>query len=396
MKRGPKDFACAGGSPTFASTIPVGQLYFPEWDQYEAAVRGIIQRRYYSNHGPLVRNLESRVETYLGVRNALVVANGTLGLYLVALALGLQGKVIMPSFTFIATAQAFLMAGIEPVFCEVDPLTHHMTPEAAEAVLEDGVCAVCAVNLWGGTANLPGLEDWARSHRLPLIFDSAHAFGVQRAEGMVGRFGRAEVFSFHATKVMSATEGGCICTDDDDLAERIRNIRSDNGIRRPVNVALTVNGRMSEAQAAIALMSLDDIERRVANNRNIFETYGAALATVPGVRIVEPNGVVHSNYQNAVVEISESEYGLSRDHLWAILRAEGVSVRRYFRPGAHRCVPFDKIRPQQLEALPVTDGLCQTVLQLPIGARVTPADAATIAGLIRDSHVHAEALRPRV
>jgi dTDP-4-amino-4,6-dideoxygalactose transaminase len=199
--------------------------------------------------------------------------------------------------------------------------------------------------------------------------------------------------------VMSATEGGCICTDDDDLAERLRNIRSDNGIRQPMAVSLTVDARMSEAQAAIALMSLDDFERRVANNCDIFETYRSALATVPGVRIVEPNGpngVVRSNYQNVVVEISESEYGLSRDDLWAILRAEGIRARRYFKPGVHRCVPFDSMRPQQVEALPVTDGLCQTVLQLPIGAMVTPADAATIAGLIRDAHVHAEVLRSRV
>jgi dTDP-4-amino-4,6-dideoxygalactose transaminase len=395
-KRGPEDFACAGGSPTFSSAIPVGQLYFPEFDKYEAAIRGIAQRHYYTNHGPLVRDLELRLEAYLGVRNALVVANGTLGLYLVALALGLQGKIIMPSFTFIATAQAFLLAGIEPVFCDVDPLTHHITPQTAEAVLEDGVGAVCAVNLWGGTADVRGLEDWAGSRELPLIFDSAHAFGVQRAEGMVGGFGRAEVFSFHATKVMSATEGGCVCTDDDDLAERVRNIRSDNGIRRPVAVPLTVNARMSEAEAAIALMSLDDFDRRVANNRDIFEAYRSVLATVPGVRVVEPNGVVRSNYQSVVVQISETEYGLSRDDLWTVLRAEGVRGRRYFTPGTHRCVPFSSMRPQHIEALPVTDGLCKTVLQLPVGAMVTPADAATIAGLIRDAHLHAEALRAHV
>jgi len=153
---------------------------------------------------------------------------------------------------------------------------------------------------------------------------------------------------------------------------------------------------VSEAQAAIALMSLDDFERRVANNRDIFEAYRSVLAAVPGVRIVEPNGVVRSNYQSVVLEISESEYGLTRDDLWAILDAEGVQARRYFKPGVHRCVPFDGMRPQQVEALPETDRLCQTVLQLPIGAMLTAADAATIAGIIRDAHVHAEALHSRV
>ena len=206
VKRCPRGFRLRRRLAYVLVCHPGGSTLLPRLGPVRGCYRGIIQRRYYSSHGPAGPGPgESRLEAYLGVRNAVAVTNGTLGLYLVALALGLKGKVIMPAFTFIATAQAFLLAGIEPVFCDVDPVTHHMTPEAAEAVLEEGVCAVCAVNLWGGTADVHGLEGWARSHGLPLLFDSAHAFGVQRAEGMVGRFGRAEVFSFHATKVMSAS-----------------------------------------------------------------------------------------------------------------------------------------------------------------------------------------------
>ena len=265
MKRGPEDFALVGGTREFLSDLPVGQLYFPSWERYEAAIRDILERQYYTNHGPLVRELETRLESFLGVRNAVTVTNATLGLYLVALALELKGKVLMPAFTFVATAQAFLLAGVEPVFCEVDPISHHMTPDTAEAALEDGVAAVCAVNLWGGSADVPGLTRWARSQGLPLVFDSAHAFGVERSDGRVGRFGRAEVFSFHATKVMSATEGGCICTDDDDLAERIRNMRSNYGIRRAMSVPLIVQARMSEGQAAVGLASLDQLADRPAS-----------------------------------------------------------------------------------------------------------------------------------
>jgi dTDP-4-amino-4,6-dideoxygalactose transaminase len=395
VKRAAGDFACAGGAPEFTSDVPVGQLYFPAWERYESDIRGIIDRRYYTNHGPLVRELESRLEAFVGVRNAVTVTNGTLGLYLLALGLELEGKILIPSFTFIATAQAFLLAGVEPVFCEVDPATHHMTPETAEAALEEGVSAVCAVNLWGGSADVPGLERWARSRQLPLLFDSAHAFGVERVEGRVGRFGRAEVFSFHATKVMSATEGGCICTDDDDLAERLRNTRSNYGIRRPMPVPLTVNARMSEAQGAIALASLDDLETRRSNNRLIHDAYRSLLNVVPGVRLVEPGNVVRSNHQSVTIEIAEGEYGLSRDRLWSILRGEGVQVRRYFKPGVHRSFPFATMRPQQVEALPVTDALCERVMQLPIGATLTAADAERIAGLVSDAHLHAEALRSR-
>ncbi len=333
MKGAPGEFALAGGPREFPSDVPVGQLYFPEWERYESAIRGIIGRQYYTNHGPLVRELETRLEGFLGVRNAVTVTNGTIGLYLVALALELKGKVLMPSFTFIATAQAFLLAGLEPIFCEVDPVTHQMSPETAEIALETGVSAVCAVNLWGGTADVAGMERWARSRGLPLLFDSAHAFGVDRADGRVGRFGHAEVFSFHATKVMSATEGGCVSTDDDDLAERIRNMRSNYGIRRPIPVPLTVNARMSEGQAAVGLAGLEDIQARITNNLLIFEAYRSSLRTVPGVRVVEPAGVVRSNHQSVVIEIDESEYGLSRDALRSILRAEGGSPVGTSHPG---------------------------------------------------------------
>jgi dTDP-4-amino-4,6-dideoxygalactose transaminase len=304
----------------------------------------------------------------------------------------LEGKVIMPSFTFVATAQAALLAGLDAVFCEVDPHSHQMTPATAEKALEERVSAVCPVNLWGGSADVPALDDWARSHNLDLFFDSAHGFGVERMEGKLGRFGRAEVFSFHATKVMTATEGGCVCTDDDDLAERIRNMRSNYGIRRSMPVSLTVNARMSEAQAAIALASLEGIDGRIANNRMIFETYRSALDSVPGVRLVQPSNVTRSNHQCVVIEITEDLFGLPRDVLWSVLRAEGVRARRYFKPGVHRSIPFNTLYPKYLEVLPITDALCDTVLQLPIGALVTTEDAERIGGLIRDVHAYADGL----
>ena len=393
MKNCLSDFALAGGTREFSAEQHVGQLYFPEWAQYEAAMRGIIDRQYYTNHGPLVRELEARLEDFLRVKNAVTVTNATLGLYLAYLALGLEGKILMPSFTFIAAAQAAVLTGLDPVFCDVDPGTHQMTPAIAEQALESNVSAVCPVNLWGGTVDIPAFDDWARSHGLSLIFDSAHGFGVESTEGRLGRFGRAEVFSFHATKIMSATEGGCVCTDDDELAERIRNMRSNYGIRRPTSVRLTVNARLSEAQAAIALLNLERVDQHIACNRAIFETYRSALEALPGVRLVEPSNVSRSNYQYVVIEIAEELFGMSRDLLWSVLRAEGVRARRYFKPGIHRSVPFDRMYPHYVEALPVTDALCNTVLQLPIGALGTTEDAERIGALIRDAHAHADGLR---
>lgn len=396
MKARPRDFSVLGGSREFTTDLPVGQLYFPPWERYEEAMRGIIGRRYYTNHGPLVTELEERLEQQLGVRNAVTVSNATMGLYLVTLALGLTGKVIMPAFTFIATAQAARLAGLDPVFCDVDPHTHQVTVATADRAMEEGVEALCAVNLWGGSTDPTTFEDWAASRGVTLFFDSAHGFGVETVSGSLGRFGAAEVFSFHATKILSAAEGGCVCTENDELAERIRNMRSNYGIRRPLRVPLTINARMSEAEAAIALMSLSDLEERMAHNRVVFDTYRSALQSIPGLTLVVPAHVTRTNHQSVVVQLSSDEYGLTRDQLWSVLRAEGVRARRYFKPGIHRSTPFDMLYPGYVDTLPTTDALCDTVLQLPIGAVVTAEDAQRIGELIKAIHQHAEPLRAHV
>jgi dTDP-4-amino-4,6-dideoxygalactose transaminase len=396
MKERPRDFSLLGGPREFASDLPVAQLYFPQWERYEEAMRGIVQRRYYTNHGPLVAELEEQLEHLLGVRNAITVSNATMGLYLVLQALGLSGKVLMPAFTFIATAQAARLANLDLVFCDVDPESHHVTAETADHAMEPGTAALCAVNLWGGHADTDALERWAASRGVALLYDSAHGFGVETASGPLGRFGSAEVFSFHATKILSATEGGCVCTENDELAERIRNMRSNYGIRRPLRVPLTINARMSEAEAAIALMSLSDFEKRMAHNSLIFEAYRSKLQSIPGLTLVAPARVKRTNFQFVVLRVSSDEYGMSRDQLWSVLRSEGVHARRYFKPGAHRSAPFDRLYPQYVDALPTTDALCDTVLQLPVGALVTEEDAERVGQLIRDVRTHANDLLPHV
>jgi dTDP-4-amino-4,6-dideoxygalactose transaminase len=387
------DFALLGGERSFASDLPVGQLYFPSWKRYEAAMRSIFERQYYTNHGPLVQELEARLEAFLGVRHALTVSNATVGLYLVARALGLKGKVIVPAFTFIATAQAMSWAGLDPVFCDVDLDTHHISAITADRALESDVSAVVAVNLWGGSCDPRSLEVWAESQRCQLLFDSAQAFGCTTEKGQVGRFGRAEIFSFHATKIVTSTEGGCISTDDDDLAERIRNMRSNYGIRSNRPVPLTINARMSEAQAAVALMSLDDLNMNRSHNEHLRRVYRKCLATIPGVKVMEPSSVVSSNSQYLVCEIDPEQFGLSRDSLLSVLKSEGVAARRYFYPGAHRAAPYSKTHRQYRDTLRTTDAICAKVLQLPVGSRVTADDAARVSQLVRDARSFASELR---
>lgn len=381
--------AIFNGQPAFAESIPVGQLYFPSWERYETAMRGIFERHYYTNHGPLVQSLENSLQEFLGVKHVVCVTNATIGLMMAVDALALRGKVILPSFTFIASAQSLSWAGIEPIFCDVDPRTHQMDLGKLETLMSDEVSAIMGVNLWGGACNPMDLELFAKKHNIKLFFDSAHAFGCEISDRKIANFGSLEVFSFHATKILSATEGGCISTNDDELAAKLRNIRSSYGAGEPVPVVRTSNGRMSEAQAAIALMSLEDFADNRQKNEFLYSCYKKNLQKIPGIQLVEPAGVTRSNYQYVVCELDENKYGLSRDQLISVLKAENVIARRYFYPGVHHTIGYE----DNEASLPVTDKLCSVCIQLPIGAMVDKDKVEKICDLVSQAQNSASSLK---
>lgn len=390
-KTKPTDLAILGGRPAFPAPLPVGQLNFPEWPRFEEAMRGIFARRNYTDDGPLARQLETKLSEFFRVKHVVCMANATIGLMAAAIALGLRGKVILPAFTFIASAQSLTWAGLAPAFCDVDSDTHQMDLDQAAALIDDDVCAIMGVHLWGNPCSPERFERLARENDIPLYFDAAHAFGCTAGNRPIGNFGALEVFSFHATKVLNAAEGGCVCTNDDGLAARLRSIGcidSDN----PVEIPLTGNGRMSEAQAALALLSLEDYPTFQRRNRDFHETYRRLLGGVPGLRLQLPPAGEKSNYQYVVVEVSAGEFGLDRDTLWRILQAENVICRRYFSPGIHRSYYYRDNYPQFVNSLPVTDRLCQSVLQLPSGQDMDLEKIHRVCELIQFIHGNAKAL----
>jgi dTDP-4-amino-4,6-dideoxygalactose transaminase len=393
IKKNWQEFAIFGAAPTLDAPLPVGQLYFPSWQRYEAAFRDIFEREYYTNQGPLVQQLELRLAETLKVRHVVCVTNATIGLIMAIEALGIKGKVIVPAFTFIASAQALTWAGLEPVFCDIDPRSHQITPELVEPLIGDGVSAILAVNLWGDSCDPRAFEALAKRRGLRLLFDSAHSVGCHVGGVPVGNFGDMEVFSFHATKVFGTAEGGCISTNDDALAATLRNIRSSYGAGAPVEVVKTSNGRMSEAQAAVGLMNLDELPLSLDRNRAIFERYRAALSDTIGARMFRPKAVSQSNHQYVVCEIDEDAFGISRDQLLRVLKAENVVARRYFYPGIHRSVPYATQYPQYVDALPQTDRLNSRLIQFPTGALVTDTDIDAVCALVMSAQRHANSIR---
>lgn len=399
MKREISQLAVFGHKPEFDFPLPVGQINIPEEKRFREIFHDIFQRRYYTNHGVLAEKLEDALCDVFGTRHALVMTNATIALSLVFKALGLSagGKVVVPAFTFAATVQALTWAGLEPIFCDVNSRTHTLDGEVVAALAKkEEACAVLGVQLWGNTCDISGLSDVAKELGIHLIFDSAHAVGCTFNGNMVGQFGVCEVFSLHGTKILSAAEGGCVTTNDDELAEILRNLRSSYGRRKNVPTSIGGYGRFSEAQAAMALLSLEDFPANCIRNRKKMELYHKKMSDIPGVRFLMPTPGEKHNYQYVVLEIDQNAFGLSRDELVHVLEAENVHARRYFVPGMHRCVPYCDLFPQFVNALPVTDALCAKVMQLPSGQSVTEEHIESICALIRFIHCRADAIRSRI
>ena len=383
------DLAVAGGTPAFAEALHVGRPNVGDVDVVLAGIRDVLQRRWLTNDGPMVRAFEERMCEVLGVRNAVAVCNGTVAIEILAKALGLTGEVIVPAFTFVATAHALAWMGLKPVFCDIDPLTHNIDPVAAERLIGPNTSAILGVHVWGRPCPTDELVRLADSRGLRLVFDAAHGFGASHDGRMIGTFGDAETFSFHATKFVNAFEGGAITTDDDELAQRCRLMRNFGFVQFDAVASMGTNGKMSEASAVMALESLRQMDSYVDVNAANHARYVEGLASVPGLNVVRYSADERCNYQYVVVEVDAAFCGLTRDQVLAVLKMENVLARRYFYPGCHRLEPYREEWGSD-DVAPCTDRLAERVLVLPTGTAISAADVDGICAVIRCAVAHAE------
>lgn len=345
-------------------------------------INDMLDRRWLSNNGPFVQELEQRVADMLGVKHCIAMCNATIALEITIRALGLTGEVIIPSFTFIATAHALQWQQITPVFCDIDPATHTLDPERVEELITPRTSGIIGVHVWGQPCHIKALTAIAERRGLKLMFDAAHAFGCSHHGQMIGNFGEAEVFSFHATKFMNSFEGGAVVTNDDDLAAKIR-LMTNFGFAGYDNVVyIGTNGKMSEVSAAMGLTSLESLDEFIAVNRQNYYAYAEALRDIPGVTLFPAGETDRRNYQYVVLEIDETLTGISRDQLMQVLWAENILARRYFYPGCHRMEPYRSFFPHAGMLLPETNKLTNRVLILPTGTAVDDSDIRRISQIL--------------
>lgn len=390
------DLAIFSGKPLFSEYLHVGRPNLGSRRRLLARINDMLDRRWLTNAGFYVKEFEKRVAEYLGVKHCIAMCNGTVALEIAVRALEMKGEVIIPSFTFVATAHCLQWQEITPVFADIDPQSCTLDPTALKKLITPKTTGIIGVHLWGRPCQIEALAKIAAEHRLTLLFDASHAFGCSYKGHMIGGFGAAEVFSFHATKFINTFEGGAIVTNDDALADRLR-LMKNFGFRGMDNVIyLGINGKMNEASAAMGLTNLEDIEKFIATNRRNYMEYRRCLAGIPGITLLPFDETEKNNFQYVVIDVDPRSAGLSRDELLAVLHAENVLARRYFFPGCHRMEPYRSFFPNAGLWLSETEEKTRRTACLPTGTAVRRQDVSAICGIIRLALENADALRHQI
>jgi dTDP-4-amino-4,6-dideoxygalactose transaminase len=382
--------AVLGGDREFPDGLPLTRVVVSDRAHLRQRLEAILDSGMLTN-GPTVRELEERAADFLEVPHVVAVASCTAGLMLVMQALQVRGSVVMPSFTFSATAHAAVWAGGQPVFADVDATTLTLDPDDAAKRLASA-SALMATHIYGTPCRVERLDEIAADAGIPIVYDAAHALGSRRSGRPVGNFGTAEVFSMSPTKVAPAGEGGLVSTRDGDLAAQVRIARNygnpgDYDCRFP-----GLNARMSELHAAVGLASLSELPQRVARRNEQVELFRERLDQVPGIQMPAVDSADLSTFKDLTLIVSEGEYGLDVPMLGVALAAEGVDTRRYFHPPVHMQQAYAYLG-KPSPPLTVTDELAPRVLTLPLWTQMSDQTVRQLADLVIRCHDSATGIR---
>jgi dTDP-4-amino-4,6-dideoxygalactose transaminase len=367
--------------PHFDEPIHVGRPNIGAREDFLNRVTQILDRRWLSNDGPVLQEFEASVADYLKVKHCIAMCNGTIALEIAIRACDLKGEVIIPSYTFIATAHALHWQGIKPVFADIQLDTHNLDPDAVRRAITPQTTGIIGVHLWGRGAAHEELNAIAEEHQLVLMYDAAHAFACSLGGKMIGNFGKCEVLSFHATKFFNTFEGGAVVTNDDELAKKMRLMRNFGFSGYDNVIHPGTNGKMIEICAAMGLTNLDYVDTVIAANKNNYLAYHRALDRLPGIRVMSFSEAEKNNYQYVILEV-QADCKASRDQIVAALHRENILARKYFWPGCHNMQPYREIYPDAGLALPNTQRVADSVIVLPTGTTLPDTAIDVIANTI--------------
>ena len=354
--------AVLGGLPSFDRMLNIVGPAFPTVDEIAEPLGEALASGNVTNNSRFVRELEAQMREYLNGPDFIAMANGTLSLQLTLQRWKGKGEVICPSFSYIATAHAIAATGLTPVFADVDPNTWNITADTVRPHVNETTVAIMPVHVFGNPCDIESLEELAKSSRVRLLFDSAHAIGASYRGRRIGGFGDAESFSFHATKTLPMAEGGGIATFDEDLAEDLRAARVFGDYGDHDCTFVSTNAKMQEFSAILGLKGLQRLNENIEQRRKCVELYRSRLGGIPGLRFQTLNPESQPSYQNFTILVNAGEAGLSRDELLAAMGRENIMTRKYFFPAIHKQRAYAGTG----SVLPVTEEISDRALCFPL------------------------------
>lgn len=354
--------------------IPVTKAYLPNKEKYQSYVDQIFQSGWLTNNGSLLQELERRLAHYLGVKNIILVANGSFALQLAYKALALKGEVITTPFSFAATTSTLAWEGLKPVFADINPKTFNIDPAQIEAQITQNTSAIVPVHVFGNPCDVEAIQAIADKHKLKVVYDAAHAFSSEYKDQSVLNFGDISTLSFHSTKLFHTIEGGAVITNSDELAKKVR-LMINFGISSPTSIeSVGTNAKMNEFEAAMGLCVLDDIEEIRKRRESIWQTYTEKLSGV--VEMQKWNEYSKNNASYAPILIESEEKLLRVD---AKLKENGVMPRRYFYPSLDTLEYLDS-----KQVCKHSRNIASRILCLPMYPRLDNADVEKIVSLLRE------------
>ncbi len=361
--------------------ILVTQPTLPDLDRYKALLQEIWDNKWLTNNGAFHQEFEQKLADYLGVPYVSLFSNGTIALMVALKALNIQGEVITTPFTFIATSHSLLWNNNTPVFADVDPVYGNLSVTEAEKQITDKTTAIMPVHVYGNPVDVDGFEQLARKYNLKIIYDAAHAFGVQQNGKSILNYGDLSILSFHATKTFNTVEGGAIISHDLATKKQIDYLKNFGFENETSVITLGINGKMNELIAAFGLLQLEHIDSDIAKRQKIAELYRKTLSGIKGIRFLEDMPHVRHNYSYFPIFV-EPDYPLTRDELYHKLKANNIFSRRYFYPLVSDFPMYQHLPTATRDNLPVAHTLAEQVICLPMYAELKKSEIDKICQLL--------------
>ena len=365
------------------NNILVTRSSMPPIDEYMNEVRELWDSHWLTNMGKKHNLLETELSRYLSVENVMLFTNGHMALELGLQSLGLSGEVITTPFTFVSTTHAIVRNGLKPVFCDIEPDNYTVDPSKIESLITEKTSAIVPVHVYGSVCNVEEIDRIAKKHGLKVLYDAAHAFGVRYKNKGIACYGDMSILSFHATKVFNTIEGGAVCFNDDKYSDILFGLRDFGIVSEEIVDAIGANGKMNEFCAAMGLCNLRHIDEEIEKRKKIVNYYREELENIPGLKLLNKQKDVISNYSYFPILIDESQTKSDRDQVYDYLKANNIYSRKYFYPLTNRmeCYQsyYDKYQ------TPIAYDISKRILTIPLYADLKIEEVKYICSKLRQS-----------